>query len=173
MVRRLLALVAVVAASFFAFAGPAAAADYTPTTATGAVSDASPAVGHPVVFSAAGFRVSSTVAISLAGRHVTDVTADVKGAVSATVTAPSAAGTYVLAASGVAADGAPRTVTVSIRVLGAQAASAVPAAGTSGLPRTGTEVATQLWIGGGLLAFGAGLVALTVVRRRDVTTVAA
>jgi len=173
MVRRLLALVAVLAASFFAFAGPAAAADYTPTTVTGAVSDASPAAGHTVLFSAAGFRASSPVAISISGRHVADVTADAKGAVSASVNAPSTSGTYVLAATGVAADGSPRTVAVTIRVLGAQAASVVPAAGTSALPRTGTEVATQLWIGGGLLAFGAGLVALTIVRRRDLSTVAA
>jgi LPXTG-motif cell wall-anchored protein len=40
-------------------------------------------------------------------------------------------------------------------------------AGAAALPRTGSDLGTQLWIGAGLLALGGSLVALTVARRRE------
>lgn len=159
MVRRLLAVLGVLAASLFLLAGPAAALPaYNPTTANGTVSDASPAPGSTFTFSGSGFRPGSTVTISLAGDEVATVKADASGAFSVQLTAPTNGGSYQLVASGVGPDGASRTVTATIRVV---------AGAAGGLPRTGTEVATQLWIAGGLVAFGAGLIALTVVRRRD------
>lgn len=162
MVRRLLAVLAAVAASFFVLAGPASAAPtaYTPTTAPGTVSDASPAAGATFTFAGDGFAAGATVTITLAGDQIATATANSNGAFSVSVKAPTAAGTYVLAANGTGADGAPLSVTATIQVLAASGSAA-------GLPRTGTEVATQLWIAGGLLALGAGLIALTVVRRRD------
>lgn len=166
MIRRLLALVAVSAAALFAFAGPAAAAPgYTPTAAAGTVSTSTPQAGGTFVFAGSGFAPGAVVSISIGGKDVANRAANASGAFSARLTAPSTPGTYVVAGTGTGANGGTRTVSATIQVLGSQAGA--------GLPRTGIELGSQLWIAGGLVALGALLISLTAVRRRRGTASAA
>lgn len=164
MLRRLAALIAVAAAALFVSAGTASAA-YTPTTSTGTVSSATVALGGTVNFCGGGFAANSAVDIAVDDAAVGSTTADASGNFCFSVTI-SSAGTHVLSATGVNADGGTNVVTAT--VLGVSGAAA---GGGAVLPRTGSDLGTQLWIGAGLLALGAGLVALSVARRRETATI--
>lgn len=158
MLRRLAALIAVAAAALFASAVTASAA-YTPTTSTGTVSSTTVALGGTVNFCGSGFAAGSTIDIALDDVAVGSDTADGAGKFCFQVEIDTA-GTHVLSATGVNALGGTHVVTAT--VLGVTAS-----AGGSALPRTGSDLGTQLWIGAGLLALGGGLVALSVARRRE------
>ncbi|HET8617224.1 MAG TPA: hypothetical protein VFL94_17010 [Actinomycetales bacterium] len=165
MFRKLAAIIAVAAAALFVGAGSASA--YTPTTAQGTTSASTVTAGGSVVFSysgggyAPGTDITIAVSYGQSGGVVGSTTADANGNFSTRVTL-SQAGTATLIASGAARDGGTLNVTAQVRVLAAGAA-----AGGSGLPRTGSELGTQLWIAGGLLAAGGSLVLLSVARRRQ------
>lgn len=162
MFRRIAAVSALALAALLAVAAPASA--YGPTSGGGTVSDSSVAPGGSVQFCGQGFQGGTDITVTVDGDQVTTTTADDDGSFCVKVTLPSAAGSYVVMGSGLGANGEVRTVSSTVQVL---AAGANGGTGGSDLPRTGSEIGTQLWIAGGLLAFGAGLVALTVVRRRD------
>lgn len=187
MIRRFAALVALATAALFVSAG-SAAAEYTPSTEQGATSQSTVSEGGAVVFSYDGgdFLPGSRVTISvtyntnvgggpgssglvLAPRTgvVGSTTANASGNFSTTVELTQA-GLATLTASGAARDGGTLNVVTTVRVLASgSAAGSAAGAGSAALPRTGSELGTQLWIGAGLLALGAGLVALSVARRRE------
>jgi LPXTG-motif cell wall-anchored protein len=162
MVRRIALLIAVAAAALFASAGAANA--YTTTTSTGTVSSATVTSGGSVNFCGGGFAAGSGIAISVNDAVAGSDTASSSGSFCHRVTIQGT-GTFVLSARGVNAQGGVNVVTAT--VLGVKAAGAGAAAGGAVLPRTGSDVGTQMWIAGGLLALGGGLVALTVARRRE------
>lgn len=169
MVRRLAAVMAVLAAAVFVSAG-AASAEYTPTTSTGTVSSATVSAGGSVNFCGGGFAPSSKISISVNDTAVGSDTADSGGNFCHRVTIRGA-GTFVLSARGVNAQGGTNVVTATVLGVAASTGGGAGAgAGGSGLPRTGSDLGTQLWAGAGLLALGAGLVALSVARRRETAT---
>jgi LPXTG-motif cell wall-anchored protein len=94
---------------------------------------------------------------------VGNIRADAKGNFSTEVklTEP---GLATLTASGPDRQGGTLNVVTQVRVLAAGAAAGT---GAAALPRTGSDIGTQLWIGAGLLALGGSIVALTVARRRE------
>jgi LPXTG-motif cell wall-anchored protein len=184
MLRKLAALVAIATAALFVSAG-SASAEYTPTTEQGTTSRSAVGEGGAVLFAydggdfAPGARLTISVTYNtnvgggpgssglvLAPRTgvVGTTTADASGNFSTTVelTQP---GLATLTASGEARDGGTLNVVTTVRVLAAGSAAA--GAGSAALPRTGSDLGTQLWIAAGLLAVGAGLLALTVARRRE------
>jgi LPXTG-motif cell wall-anchored protein len=161
MVRRIAALIAVAAAALFASAGAANA--YTTTTSTGTVSSATVTSGGSVTFCGGGFEAGSTITITVNDAAAGTDTASSTGTFCAEVTIQGT-GTFLLRAQGVNPDGGVNVVTAT--VLGVQAAAAGSGGGAA-LPRTGSDLGTQIWIAAGLLALGGGLVALTVARRRE------
>jgi len=184
--RKTLTILSLLLAAFFV--APGAASAYGPTE-DATVSDTNPDPGEPFTFSAAGFQPGSEVTITVntddatvAPASVTaqTVTADSTGVASASITID-VEGTYTITASGIGADGQPLTVSETVVVGDGTAGSGVVSDGAAGsgvvsddgeaLPRTGADgIAGQLWAGVGLLGLGAGLVALTVSRRRASTT---
>jgi LPXTG-motif cell wall-anchored protein len=166
MVRRIAALLAVAAAALFASAGAANA--YTTTTSTGTVSSATVTAGGSVNFCGGGFAADSSISITVNDAAAGSDTASSTGTFCHQVTIQGT-GTFVLSARGVNPEGGVNVVTAT--VLGVQAGAA--AGGGAALPRTGSDLGTQIWIAAGLLALGGGLVALTVARRRETETASA
>jgi LPXTG-motif cell wall-anchored protein len=162
MVRRIALFIAVAAAALFASAGAANA--YTSTTSTGTVSSATVTSGGSVNFCGGGFAAGSSIAITVNDVAAGSDTASSTGSFCHRVTIQGT-GTFVLSARGVNAQGGANVVTAT--VLGVKAAAAAGAGAGGALPRTGSDLGTQIWIAGGLLALGGGLVALTVARRRE------
>ena len=165
MARRIAALFALALAAFFVApaAAQAAPAGYGPTSQPGSVSSGTVTVGGTVVFSGGGFAAGATVTIRANGQVVGTVTADAQGHFSFTYHADQA-GVVKLTATGAKAGGGTLTVHATVRVLAAKSNNA---GATGHLPRTGSELGTQLWLAAGLLALGGGLVAVTVTRRRQ------
>lgn len=185
MFRKLAALVALATAALFVSAG-SASAEYTPTTESGTTSQSTVTDGGVVDFSYTGgdFLPGTpiTISVSYTGSNVGggrgssglllaprtgvvgSTTASASGNFSTTVklTEP---GLATLTASGAARDGGTLNVVTQVRVLAAAGSSA--GVGGAALPRTGSDIGTQLWIGAGLLALGVGLVGGTVARRRE------
>ena len=183
MFRRLAALVAIATAALFVSAG-AASADYVPGSSQGATNRATVTINGHVVFYYHGRQYAPrgpiTITVTNHGRSVgggpgstglmlaprTDVVghirADAKGNFSTEVTL-SEPGLATLTASGLDRQGDTLKVVTQVRVLAAGAAAGT---GAAALPRTGSDFGTQLWIAGGLLAAGGGLVLLSVARRR-------
>ncbi|GAB2683790.1 LPXTG cell wall anchor domain-containing protein [Thalassiella azotivora] len=163
MFRRITAILALALATVLGLAS--ASHSYpAPPSDTGVVSDGTVAPGEAFTFSADGFRAGSTVRIEVLGTsYAQSTTANEDGEVAARISLTES-GTYTIQASGVAPDGSARVVTASVRVV----AGAGGGAGSGDeLPRTGSSTATQVWAGLGLLGLGAGMVALTVARRRQ------
>lgn len=156
---------------------PAAAHAY-PDEAAGTVSDATVGVGDAVIFSGDGFEPGSDITITVSGG---DATITPAAATTRVVTASStgtfrvsiafqSSGTFTLRAAGTGLDGGPRVVTAQVVV----AAAGVVSDGGENLASTGADgTATQVWAGIGLLGLGAGLVALTVSRRRATASLTA
>jgi LPXTG-motif cell wall-anchored protein len=186
MFRKLAALVAIATAALFVSAG-SASAEYTPTTEQGTTSRSTVTEGGTVVFSYDGgdFVPGTPITISVTYNNnvgggagssglmlaprtavVGTTTADANGNFDTTVelTEP---GLATLTASGAARDGGTLNVVTQVRVLAAGSAAGTGGTGGAALPRTGSDIGTQLWIGAGLLALGASLVALTVARKRE------
>jgi LPXTG-motif cell wall-anchored protein len=185
MFRKLAVLVAIATAALFVSAG-SASAEYTPTTEQGTTSRSTVTEGGTVAFSYDGgdFVPGTPITISVTYHNnvgggagssglmlaphtavVGSTTADANGNFETTVelTEP---GLATLTASGAARDGGTLNVVTQVRVLAAGSAAGA-GTGSAALPRTGSDIGTQLWIGAGLLALGASLVALTVARKRE------
>jgi LPXTG-motif cell wall-anchored protein len=184
MLRKFAAVVAIALAALFVNAG-AASAEYAPGSAQGQTNRSTVTINRAVVFSYHGgqFRPHTVVTVTvthgarsvgggpgstglmLAPRTavVGNIHADAKGNFSTEVklTEP---GLATLTASGADRKGGTLNVVTQVRVLGAGSAAG---AGAAALPRTGSDIGTQLWIGAGLLALGGSIVALTVARRRE------
>lgn len=183
MFRRLAALVAIATAALFVSAG-SASADYTPDVVPGRVNISVVRVNGQVIFQSArgAFNPHRTVIVTVTvpGKNVgggpgsqgllmaprTEVVGtvktDAKGNFRTTVTLDTP-GLNTLTATGPARDGGTLKVVSQVRVLAAGAAAGT---GAAALPRTGSDLGTQLWIAGGLLAAGGSLVLLSVARRR-------
>lgn len=174
--RKAFTVLSLLLAAFFVV--PGAASAYGPTE-DATVSDTNPDPGEPFTFSAAGFEPGSEVTITVntddatvapASMTAQTVTADSTGVAAASITID-VEGTYTITASGTGADGQPLTVSETVVVGDGTAGSGVVSDGGEALPRTGADgITVQLWVGIGLLGLGAGLVALTVSRRRASTT---
>lgn len=169
--RKTLTVLSLLLAAFLV--APGAASAYGPTE-DATVSDTNPDPGEPFTFSASGFEPGSEVTITVntddARVDPAMATADSTGVASASITID-VEGTYTITASGIGADGQPLTVSETVVVGDGTAGSGVVSDGGEALPRTGADgVAAQLWAGVGLLGLGAGLVALTVSRRRASAT---
>lgn len=123
-------------------------------TATVTFSDGSFSSGEPVSGSAAG-DPTPTIGILKTGTVSTTKSATAGGGVSFAVGLPTGAtGTYTVTAVGQRSG---NVGTASITVTPAD----------SGLPNTGSSVPMlAVWIGAGLVALGAGLVSVFLVRRR-------
>jgi LPXTG-motif cell wall-anchored protein len=183
MFRRLAALVAVATAALFVSAA-SASANYTPDTQPGVTSISVVRANGDVIFqyNRGGYIPGKTVTITVTvpGKNVGggpgargllmaprtavvgSVKADAKGNFRTTVTLTTP-GLNTLTASGPARNGGMLNVVTQVRVLAAGSAAGT---GAAALPRTGSDLGTQLWIAGGLLAAGGSLVLLSVARRR-------
>ena len=177
--RKLFTILSLALAAFLVAPGAASAGTYGPAE-DATVSDSNPAPGEPFTFAASGFQANSQVTITVntdeatvtpAGSTVRAVTANSSGVARATITID-VEGRYTISASGIGADGRPLTVSETVVVGDGVAGSGVVSDGGENLPRTGSDgVAAQLWAGVGMLGLGAGLVALTVTRRRVTASV--
>ena len=143
---------------------------YETQTAPGQVDPGTVTDGGQTVFSGCGFEPGATITIAEDGETEGTVTAGEDGCFSTTVTV-NGAGNSVLTATGASADGGTLVVSATVRVLAASGgAGGTGGDADGGLPRTGAEgTATQVWAGIGLLGLGAGMIALTVSRRRVAT----
>ena len=177
-----------------AFAVPVVSGYDEPVVAPGSVSSGTIVSGGTVEFCGDGFAPDTEISIAVGGDAIGTVTTDADGAFCVDVVL-NGAGTRVLTATGVGADGGVRIVRATVIVTSTAAApirsggggvvkvgslsggtgttttyrsSARNHSDVSSLPRTGTDgTATQVWAGVGLLGLGGGLVALTVARRRE------
>ena len=167
--RKMLAILALSFATLIAMPMTAHAGNgtnaYGTETAAGSVEPGTTTDGGAVVFSGTGFMAGATITIAEDGVVEGTVVGDANGSFSTTVTV-NGTGDSVLTATGADGDGEGNlVVSATVQVL---AASGGAAGGTDdGLAATGADgTATQVWAGIGLLGVGAGLVALTVSRRR-------
>ncbi|MEZ5207939.1 MAG: DUF4012 domain-containing protein [Acidimicrobiales bacterium] len=151
---RLLIALAALFAGVFALAAPASA-QYDPAVLS--VSPANVAPGGDVTVSGSGCASGDAVTIAVAGASTT-TTAGAGGAFSATVKAPSTAGTYTV------------TATCGVEVLSATLTVGAATTGSGALPVTGSSSTGPLAAGAiVLVAAGAALVAVS--RRRSSATV--
>lgn len=160
--RRLLAGMAAIIATLFAFAGPAqAGAVYPVVRGDATVSATTVTVGGSVTVSGGGFSAADcpvilTVRVGNKVYITQTLTPDSDGNVSATVKL-TRTGRNVIELTGCQANGATRVLSARVTVRGAGAGS--------GLPNTGVDL-TSLYAGFGLLAAGALLVMVTRQRRK-------
>ena len=164
--RKMLAILALSFATLIAMPMTAHAGNgtnaYGTETAAGSVEPGTTTDGGAVVFSGTGFMAGATITIAEDGVVEGTVVGDANGSFSTTVTV-NGTGDSVLTATGADGDGEGNlVVSATVRVLAASGGAA-----DDGLAATGADgTATQVWAGIGLLGVGAGLVALTVSRRR-------
>ena len=138
----------------FGFAAPAAA-QYDAEEATASVSPASATPGGTITVTIENCEPGSTVVVDFNGSTST-VTADAGGSATATLTAPTAAGTY------------PGTATCGDQVASFSVVVAAAVTPPGGLPATGSGgLNATAGIAMGLLAVGLGLFGVTHVRRRN------
>lgn len=157
----------------------ASAADYPlPTRGTGMVSPTNVQAGQCVTFSGGGFAPLTPITIQDDGVVVGHTTSDAQGNFSTRVCFSTQAkhGRHTLTATGLGANGAERTVTAYVRVVGGarvsgQAESAASTNGVygggnvsgagggnvGGLPFTGSDIREMVLFGLVLLSFGAVL----------------
>ena len=170
--RKAFAILTLALAALLAVPGAASAdhegPNYPAHTAAGQVDPGTVTDGGTVTFSGCGFAPNATITIAEDGQNEGTVTAGSDGCFSTTVTV-NGAGNSVLTATGARAGGGTLTVTATVRVLAASGGAG--SSGAGGLAATGADgTATQVWAGIGLLGLGAGMVALTVSRRRFATS---
>lgn len=94
------------------------------------------------------------------------VTADAEGTATVVVEAPSAAGTYVITATGDAGN----VATASFTVVASGGGGGGGGTGGGSLPATGSDSNQLVQTGGVVLALGAGLVGVAALRRRRTVT---
>lgn len=157
MKRAIIALVAALAA-FFIPAAVSAGVDPYAESAQVNVDDTTPTPGQSVTITLSGFGAGETVRVVVTpGNTVITVTADAAGAASVQFTAPAVAGSYTVTGTGLTTS---RTDSVTIMVSAAGGGGGV-------LPDTGSESSRLLRLGGVAAAFGAALVGVSMVRRRQ------
>lgn len=180
---------AVAAAAIVVLAPSAAGAvPYGPGDPSVSVSDVTPAPGQSLTLSFGGFSAGESVEIDVSpegsapslGRSFSNprvvvgtTTADSDGEAVATLVAPSTPGTYVVTATGLSSgnqaqsqftvDGA---VPVNQGTGGGSSSSSGSGSSGGGLPATGSDAAPLLRAGVLVLALGAGLVGVAMLRRR-------
>ena len=158
--RRLLAGMAAIIATLFAFAGPAqAGAVYPVVRGDATVSATTVTVGGSVTVSGEGFADNCPVVLTVrVGNkvYITQTLTPDGGNVIATVKL-TRTGRNVIELTGCQANGATRVLSARVTVRGAGAGS--------GLPNTGADL-TSLYAGFGLLAAGGLLVMVTRQRRK-------
>lgn len=127
--------------------------------------------GSPVDFTLTGSGVTSAN-IATAGLPVTSASvtkfADATGSATANITLPEPrVGTYILTASGTAADGSPTTSTTVVG--GGTGSSTSAESSSSALPATGMDAGSLLgfWVGGGTLILAGATVAVAATTRRN------
>jgi alpha-L-fucosidase len=139
------------------------------------VSDNTPVAGEAVTIEVGGFAADSEVTITLHSDPIVlgTFTADGNGVVRATVNLPAGvSGSHDIVVSGFNALGAPVVATIPVSI------SAGPGGGSGGgdgggdggglLPRTGSNTATIVALGGVLVVIGGGA---TIITRRRLATV--
>ena len=158
------------AALLFTTVGVAHAQDAYPPDGGAAitVSDTTPAPGQTITIVARGFQPGTDVTFTLYSQPVNlgTATADAAGnaTLQATIPANIAPGTHTIEATGIGADGLPRTVTLQITVVAPGGG-----AGAGDLPRTGSDSAIPMsQIAVGAIALG-GLMVLVAGKRRNRT----
>ena len=169
--RKMLAILALSFATLIALPMTAHAGNgitYGTETAAGSVVPGTTTDGGTVTFSGDGFASGATITIAEDGEVEGTVTANSPFSTTVTV---NGVGDAVLTATGADEDGeGNRVVSATVRVL---AASGGVGGADDGLAATGADgTGTQVWAGIGLLGVGAGLIALTVSRRRAATVIA-
>ena len=180
--NKLLAAAAVMVLAVFGLGATAAAQPVTPTTyqpvtpTVTAPATVSPGASFVVVFS--GCQLGETVNVTLAGVTVATTCTGAGGTgrlmqpaggtASATLTAPTAPGTYTITATGLTSG---FTASTTITVVAQTTTTAARTGGGGGLPTTGSDSEPIVQIGVGLVAVGAGL-AFVAHRRRHRPTVA-
>jgi LPXTG-motif cell wall-anchored protein len=170
-VKKLLAAVGVVFAAVVGLGASATAQPYPPVTPTvTAPSTVVPGGTFVVVFN--GCQLGETVNVTLAGVTVATTCTGAGGtgrlmqaaggSASATLTAPTAPGTYTITATGLTSG---LTASTTITVV-AQTPTTRATGGGGGLPTTGSDSSSTLWIAGTAVIVGAGLLAVGLKRRR-------
>jgi LPXTG-motif cell wall-anchored protein len=147
-------LIVIAAASMsVALPGLASASPYSGAPDV-SVDDTTPTPGQTIVVSLSGFLPGETVTVTVNPTYT--VTANSSGSASLSIPAPTALGTFTVTGTGVTSG---RTDSVTITVVAATG-------GGGGLPATGSESSEMLQLAFGAAALGAGLVGVTVIRRR-------
>jgi large repetitive protein len=141
------------------------------TLDTGTVTDKTPAPGQAVDVVISGFKPKSDVTLVLHSDPVVLGTfaADDQGVLRVNVTIPpgTVAGGHSIVATGVNPQGDPVTASIAITVpssSGTTTTTSPPGSGGLFLPRTGSDIAAVVTVGGILVMVGAATV--TAVRRR-------
>jgi protein-tyrosine phosphatase len=174
MVKRAIALAAILAAAMVtAMAVPAAAQQYPPDTNIITASATCPTPGETLTVQAQTFAAGSTVTIGLASTPTVlgTTTANSDGVATLEVTIPdgAAAGAHTLTASGPSAGGVDLTAALDLQTaISVCSNSNSPEDNSSGtLPRTGGDSSVPLAkIGVGLAAAGGLITALAAAHRR-------
>jgi LPXTG-motif cell wall-anchored protein len=157
MKRAVFALVAALAA-FFVPAVASAGVDPYATAPQINVDDTTPTPNQPFTVTLSGFAANETVRVVISPSDtVVNVTVDAAGAGSVQLTAPSTSGTYTITSTGLTSN---RTDSVQITVI-------TSGGGGGGLPATGSDSNRLLRLGGVAAAFGAVLLGVSMVRRRQ------
>ncbi|MEN9504724.1 MAG: hypothetical protein RI958_650 [Actinomycetota bacterium] len=163
MKRAVIALVAALAA-FFVPAVASAGVDPYAAEAQVNVDDTTPTANQPLTVTLSGFGANETVRVVLAPNDtVVNVTADAAGAASVQMVAPAVVGRYTITGTGLTS-GRVDSITITVVAAGG---------GGGGLPDTGSESSRVLRLGGVAAAFGAVLVGVSMVRRRQRHSVSA
>jgi len=181
--KKLIAAVVLAGAALIATPAAANAAGYVPTSNV-SVTGSTVAGGTTVVnFGAGSFVGNETVNISVTGAGAVTLgalptttvtkayTASATGAVTPRITLPAgASGTYSLTATGATSGNVGTAALTAAPAAGAAAGGAATGAGTGSLAFTGGTIsALALWVGGGAVVLGGGLLVVrgSVRRQRD------
>ncbi|CAB4935478.1 MAG: hypothetical protein F2825_11660 [Actinobacteria bacterium] len=140
-----------------------------PTSGQGVVDRSTVRAGECVQFSGDGYAPGAVIDVTDNGDPRGTTTADAAGRYSTQVCFSTSAvlGAHLLSAQGEGENGALRTLSATVTVLGVATAGGTTSTGGSGaLARTGGDIATVLGAGLALLLVGALLVAQTRRRRQ-------
>jgi len=166
-------------AGFLALGASAAHADVYPITSTSVTaSSASLPSGDSQTLTASGFCTGTTVIFTVNGTYVGQGTADVNGVASTTFNAASGGNVAATSSGNVAGCNGVATTTFSVVAAGGPdptpsstaPATSIPVvgggSGSSGLPTTGSDTSSSVQVAGVLVLAGAGLVGVSMHRRR-------
>ncbi len=151
-------------------AAPAQAQDAypLPTTGQGVVDRSTVRAGECVTFSGSGFAPGAAIDVTDNGEPRGTTTADAAGSYATQVCFSTSAqlGAHLLSAQGEGANGALRTLTATVTVLGVatDGGGTQSTGGGGNLARTGAEIATLLLAA--VVLLGAGALLVTQARRR-------